>query len=101
MYPTTLRPLLDNPGFTPGDISAAAVQCGDWFKNTASLESYVLASIFQDLIDRGWTHQGVPTVDWNRFVTDVLPRAVAVLDVLPADPAPQLRALVIGYHSSI
>ncbi len=101
MYPTTLRPLLANPGFTPNDISAAAVQCRDWFKNTASLESYVLLSILQDLIELGWTHQGVPGAEWNRFTADVLPRMVAVLDALPADPTPQLRAVVIGYHSSI
>jgi hypothetical protein len=101
MYPTTLRPLLANPSFAPGDITAAAVQCQDWFRNTASLEAFVLAAIFHDLIARDWDKQAVPTAEWKRFTGDVLPRMVAVLDTLPADPAPALRALVIGFHSSI
>jgi hypothetical protein len=101
MYPTTLRPLLTNPGFAPGDISSAAVECQDWFRNAASLEAFVLSSIFHDLIARDWHQQAVPAADWNRFMTDVLPRMVAVLDTLPADPVTQLRAVVIGCHSSI
>lgn len=99
--PPTLRPLLANPAFAPADISAAAVQCNDWFRNTASLEAFVLSSIFYDLLERDWHIQAVDPADWNRFMTDVLPRMVAVLDTLPADPSTQLRALVIGFHSSI
>ena len=101
MYPTTLRPLLANPAFTPNDIIAAGDQCGDWFKNTASLEAFVLLSIFQALMALGWHHQGVPSANWMRFVTDVLPRMVAVLDALPGDTSTALRALAIGYHSLI
>jgi len=101
MYPTTLRPLLANPAFAPAHILPAAIDCQDWFKNTASLEAFVLSSIFHALMERDWHRQAVPTVDWNRFMADVLPRMVTVLDTLPADPTSQLRALVLGYHSSI
>jgi len=101
MYPTTLKPLLTNPAFIPNDITEAASQCAEWFKNTASVESFVFLSIFRNLQSLGWNHQGMLTSDWNHFLTDVLPRMVAVLDTLPADPSAQLRALVIGYHSSI
>jgi hypothetical protein len=48
-----------------------------------------------------WRVQAVPTTDWQRFMTDVLPRMVAVLDALPGDTSTELRALVIGYLSSI
>jgi hypothetical protein len=36
-----------------------------------------------------------------RFAADVLPRMAAVLDALPGDTSAQLRAVVIGYHSTI
>jgi hypothetical protein len=51
---------------------------------------------------RGFTDpQGLPTADWQRFLTDVKPRILAVLNVLPADPSAELRDLILGYHSSI
>jgi hypothetical protein len=64
--------------------------------------SFVFRSIFRDLIDRGFTDpQGIPTADWQRFHTDVLPRMLAVLHVLPADPVAELRDLVLAYHSTL
>jgi acyl carrier protein phosphodiesterase len=101
MYPTTLRPLIANASFAPGDILPAADECRDWFRNSASLEAFVFSSIFDELIARDWHRQAVPTSEWNRFLTDVLPRMIDVLDTLPADPTSKLRALIIGYHSSI
>ena len=66
-----------------------------------TLEAFVFLSIFQDVHTRGWHLQAAPAADRNRFTADVLPRTIAVLDTLPADPTTQLRALVLGYHSSI
>lgn len=101
MYPTTLRPLLANPNFAPVDIIAAAADCDQWFRATAEVAPFVMLSIFRQLIDEGWTHQAVPMSEWQDFVNDVLPRMVAVLNALPADPVAEVRALVIGYHSTI
>ena len=101
MYPTTLRPLLANPAFAPNDILAAEADCDQWFRATAEVAPFVMRSIFRQLIDEGWTQQAVPNADWQDFLNDVLPRMVAVLDALPADPGAEVRALVIGYHSTI
>lgn len=100
MYPPTLRPLLAS-AFTPHDIIAAEDLCRDWFANTAALEAFVLRAVFLRLMAEEWHVQAVPSADWHNFLNDVLPRMVAVLDALPGDTAVQLRALVIGYHSTI
>jgi hypothetical protein len=101
MYPPALRPLLANPAFAPNDIIAAEDLCRDWFKSAASLEAFVFRAIFRQLLADDWHVQAIPSADWQRFLTDVLPRMVAVLDQLPGDASAQLRALVIGYHSTI
>lgn len=102
MYPSTLRPLLTNPGFAPADINAAAILCQDWFRHSASLEAFVVSSVFHDLIGRGFgDQQGVATAEWNEFLIDVLPRVIAVIDALAADPTQALRDLAISYHSSL
>lgn len=99
MCPTTLRPLLANPAFAPADITPAALLCQQWFKTTASLESFVVSSVFQDLLARNFDDpQGVPSAMWNRFRLDVLPHIIAVLDA--TDPLPVLHNLVVAYHSS-
>ncbi len=101
MYPPPLRPLLANPAFTPHDIIAAEDLCREWFANTAALEAFVFRSVFLRLIDEEWHVQAVPSADWQRFKADVLPRMVAVLDALPGDTGAQLRAVALGYHSTI
>jgi len=102
MYPTTLKQLLADPAFAPGQVKDASDLSDQWFANAADVPSFVFRSIFRDLILRGFTDpQGLPTVDWQRFPTDVKPRMLAVLDVLPADPTAELRDLVLDYHSSI
>jgi hypothetical protein len=102
MYPTALRQLLADPAFGPNRVQDAADISDRWFATAASLASFVCRSIFRDLIVRGWADpQGVPTADWTRFTVDVLPRMVAVLDALPSEPVPELRDLVLHYHSSI
>ena len=94
-------PLLANPAFAPADLTTAESHCHQWFITTASLDAFVLRAIFRQLIADDWDKQAVPNADWQRFTTDVLPRMVAVLDALPGDTSTQLRALVIGYHSTI
>jgi hypothetical protein len=102
MHPTTLRQLLTDPAFAPGRVQDAANACDRWFAADASLAAFVCRSVFRDLIARDFTDpQAVPTADWHRFLADVLPKVVAVLDALPAEPVAELRDLVIGYHSSI
>jgi hypothetical protein len=101
MCPTTLRPLLAKANFAPDDLSPASLDCHQWFNSTASLESFVLSSILHDLLARFGDPQAVPLDEWNRFIADVLPRIIAVLDIIPADPVPALRDLVLGYHSSL
>jgi len=93
--------LLANPAFAPGDITAAEALCDQWFRNTASLEAFVLRAVFRQLIDEGWDQQAVPGADWQNFVNDVLPRMIAVLDALPGNADTELRALALGYHSTI
>lgn len=102
MFPTTLRQLLADPAFAPGQVQDASDICDQWFANTADIASFVCRSIFHDLIRRDFTNQqAIPTADWQQFLTDALPRMIAVLDILPADPSAELRDLVLGYHSSI
>jgi hypothetical protein len=101
MYPPALRPLLANPAFTPHDIIAAEDLCRDWFKNTAELEAFVLRAVFLRLMADNWHIQGVLTSEWQRFLTDLLPRMVAVLDALPGHANQELRDLALGYHSII
>ncbi len=101
MYPTTLRPLLADPAFAPGDILAAEPLCDQWFRGTAALEAFVFRAVLRQLIADDWDKQAVPTADWQRFTADVLPRMVAVLDALPGDTGAQLRAVALGYHSTI
>jgi hypothetical protein len=101
MYPPALRPLLVNPAFVPNDIIAAEDICREWFANTSSLEAFVLRAVFLRLMAEDWHVQGVPNTDWQNFLNDVLPRMVAVLDALPGNTSTELRALVIGYHSTI
>ena len=102
MSPPALRPLLTKSAFTPADVAPAAALCRDWFKATASIEAFTVAAVFDDLIARNFDDpQGVPSADWQRFVVDVLPRIVAVVDDQTGDPIPAIRALVIGYHSSL
>jgi hypothetical protein len=101
MYPPALKPLLANPAFVPNDIIAAEDICREWFKNTAELEAFVLWAVFLRLMADDWHIQGVPSADWQNFLNDVLPRMVAVLDALPGDTGPQLRAVALGYHSTI
>jgi hypothetical protein len=102
MYPTALRQLLADPAFGPDRVQDAADIAVLWFGNEASLPSFVFRSIFRDLILRGFADpQGVPVPEWDRFVADVLPQMLAVLSALPAEPVPELRDLVLHYHSSI
>ena len=101
MYPTTLKPLLANPVFAPGDLGTAESLCDQWFRSSAALEAFTLRAIFRQLLADDWDKQAVPAADWQRFTADVLPRMVAVLDALPGDTGAQLRAVVIGYHSTI
>ncbi len=102
MSPTTLRQLLADPAFAPAQVQDAADICDQWFANSADVASFVCRSIFHDLIRRGFSDpQAIPTADWQQFLTDALPRIIAVLDKLPADPSAELRDLVLGYHSSI
>ena len=102
MYQTTLRQWLVDPGITPAIVPRGSTLCLDWFKNEASLISFVIAGVFRDLIARGWDDpQGVPVDEWNRFVADVVPRMVAVLDAQPAGLQSALEALALAYHSSL
>ena len=102
MYPTTLKPLLADPAFAPGQVRDAADRCDLWFAHAADVPSFVFRSIFRDLIERDFTDsQGVPVAEWERFVADVLPKMLSVLNALPADPVAELRDLVLAYHSSI
>jgi hypothetical protein len=102
MYPANLKPSLTKGVFAPGSITAVSSHCDDWFKYEALPEAFIFRSIFRDLIARGWNDpQGVPTLDFDRFVDDVLPRLNDVLDVLPGDPTAALRDLVLAYHSSL
>lgn len=104
MYPPALRPLLANPAFAPADITAAWKLCDQWFRNTASLASFVLRAIFVQLVELEWDHQAVPLTDWQNFVDDVLPRMIAALDAVPTaapgEPVAELSALVVGFHST-
>lgn len=100
MYRAKLKPLLASGTFHIGDVSQIISLGDNWYRNEASLASFVFLSIFRDLYHSGWNDpQGVPTDDFNRFVTDVLPRANAVLAALPGEPVNELRALVLDYHS--
>lgn len=102
MYPMTLKSLLADPTFAPGQVKDASDLSDDWFKNGADLASFVFRSIFRDMIDRGFTNQqGIPAADWQRFMTDVKPRMLAVLNTLPNDPIAELRSLALAYHSTL
>ena len=101
MYPPALKSLLANPAFTPQDIIAAEDTCREWFANTASLEAFVLRAVFLRLMAEDWHVQGVSSTDWQNFLNDVVPRMAAVLDAIPGDTSTELRALVMGYHSTI
>ena len=102
MYPTTLRQWLVDPGIVPAFIPLASTLCFDWFKNEASLVSFVFRSIFRDLIYRGWDdQQGIPTSDWDQFKADVIPRMIAAIDSPPGGLQSALDALAIAYHSTL
>jgi hypothetical protein len=102
MHVARLRPLLVDGTFGKNLVPVIRTVCNDWFRDEASLASYVFLSIFNDLIARNWDDpQGVPPAEYNRFVADVLPCLNDVLDALPGDPTSALQQLVLAYHDAI
>lgn len=62
----------------------------------------MVSAVFQDLLGRGFDDpRGVPTAEWHRFLADVLPRTIAVIDAPPSHLIPALHGLAPGYHSSL
>jgi len=99
MYLAQLIPLLVEGTFAPGSVTTIGTLCDGWFRDEASLVSFVFRSVFHDLIARDWDdEQGVPTPVFNRFAADVLPRLNAVLTALPGDPTAALQDLVLAYR---
>ena len=95
-----LKPLLVDGTFGPNSVTTIVALCDDWFRDEASLVSFVFRSIFHDLIAHDWgDEQGVPTPVFNRFVEDVLPSLNAVLTVLPGDSSASLHDLISAYHT--
>ena len=102
MYVAQLIPLLVEGTFVPGSVTTIATLCDGWFRDEASLVSFVFRSVFHDLIARDWDdEQGVPTPVFNRFVADILPRLNAALTALPGDPTAALQDLVLAYRDFI
>jgi len=68
MYVAQLIPLLVEGTFVPGSVTTIAALCDGWFRDEASLVSFVFRSVFHDLIARDWDdEQGVPTPVFDSF----------------------------------
>jgi hypothetical protein len=102
MYVAQLIPLLVEGTFVPGSVTTIAALCDGWFRDEASLVSFVFRSVFHDLIARDWDdEQGVPTPVFDSFVAKILPRLNAALTALPGDSAAALQDLVLAYRDFI
>lgn len=102
MYVARLGPLLVPSTFSPNSAVALIGLSQDWFRDDPFLVSYVFRSIFSDLSDRSWDdEQGVPTAEFKRFVSDVLPHLNAILNALPAVSVDSLDALVMAHRDFI
>jgi hypothetical protein len=89
-----------------GNLQDAAAVCGDWYRAEPSLTTFVLRSIFEDLVSRDWDDkQGVSTSIYQPFQDGVLPHLIQIADILSATPAAEpigeVEALVVAYRDSL
>lgn len=100
MHAARLLPLLVDKAFVPGSVTTILEICNDWFRDEASLASFVFRAVFCDLSVRNWDDdQGVPTSEFELFKADVLPRLNAVLTTRLGDTTGALNDLLLAHRS--
>lgn len=98
-----LKLLLVKGALISTNLQDAALLCDNWYAAEPSLMTFILRSIFRDLVLRGWDDpQGVPTAHYQTFQSLVLPHLNSVVGVLAAtpsaEPISELDALVVAYR---
>jgi hypothetical protein len=103
MSATQLRQLLAKGSMVSSNLQDTATLCRDWYLSEPSVTTFILRSVFEDLISRDWDDpQGVPTAAYTAFKDGVVPHLVAVADALIASPAAEpiaeVDALTVAYR---
>jgi hypothetical protein len=105
MSAAKLKPLLARGDLVSHRLEDASSLCDKWYEAEPSLTTFVLRSLLQDLIARGWDDaQGVPASHYKLFKDLVLPHLKRIVDILAvtpsAEPIGELDTLVVAYRNS-
>lgn len=103
MNPSSPRPTSDpavafssllDGGLAGDNVRAIADHCRDWFRQSPSLATFALRSVFDDLSARHWADgQAVRTADHESHERLLLPVLRSVVSSLGKPPAAQYDAL--------